>query len=50
MHVNTFTPASFLDLLETTARLYLFDFVVADFYDTARGTLEFFVSLQRLPP
>jgi predicted SAM-dependent methyltransferase len=47
-HVNTFTPASFLNLLETAARLDLFGFVVADFCDTPRNNLEFFVTLERL--
>ena len=47
-HVNTFTPESFLDLLETFAKLNLFDFKVVDFYDTLPYTLEFFISLQRM--
>jgi SAM-dependent methyltransferase len=48
VHVNTFTPGSFLDLLEMAARLDLLGFAVVDFYDTARNSLEFFVSLERL--
>ena len=48
-HVNTFTPESFFNLLEVTARLDLFHFVVADFHDTELNELEFFVSLQYLP-
>jgi SAM-dependent methyltransferase len=47
-HVNVFTPASFLDLLEVAARLQLLDFAVVEFTDTTRNTLEFLVSLQRV--
>jgi hypothetical protein len=47
-HVNVFTPASFLELLEVAARLQLLDFAVVEFTDTARNTLEFLVSLQRV--
>ncbi len=46
-HVNVFTPASFLDLIEITSRLDLVDFTILDFLDTAPNTDEFFVSLQR---
>jgi predicted SAM-dependent methyltransferase len=49
VHVNVFTPASFLNILEVASRVELFDFVVVDFYDTIQNTLEFFVSLERLP-
>ena len=49
VHVNTFTPDSFLNLLEIAARLDLFHFIVVDYYDTELNTLEFFVSLSRLP-
>jgi SAM-dependent methyltransferase len=48
-HVNTFTPESFLNLLETFAKVNLFDFKVVDFYDTLPNTLEFFISLERMP-
>jgi SAM-dependent methyltransferase len=48
-HVNIFTPRSFIDLLEMAARLELFGLVVRDFHDTARGNLEFFVTLERPP-
>lgn len=41
-------PASFLELLEVAARLQLPDFAVVEFTDTARNTLEFLVSLQRV--
>ncbi len=47
-HVNVFTPSSFLELLETAARLNLLDFAIADFCDTPSDNLEFFVSLERL--
>jgi SAM-dependent methyltransferase len=48
-HVNTFTPESFLNLLETFAKINLFNFKVVDFYDTLPNTLEFFISLERMP-
>ena len=47
-HVNVFTPARFLELLDVVARLQLLDFAVVEFTDTTRNTLEFFVSLQRV--
>jgi SAM-dependent methyltransferase len=46
-HVNVFTPASFLDLIEITSRLDLVDFTLLDFLDTAQNTDEFFVSMVR---
>jgi hypothetical protein len=49
VHVNIFTSASFIDLLETASRLGLFDFLIEDFFDTAFDTVEFLVSLKRLP-
>jgi predicted SAM-dependent methyltransferase len=49
VHVNTFTPESFLNLLETFVKLNLFDFKVIDFYETLPYTLEFFISLERMP-
>jgi SAM-dependent methyltransferase len=49
VHVSVFTPASFLDLLEIASVLGLVDFVVAEFYDTARNTIEFLVTLERIP-
>jgi SAM-dependent methyltransferase len=49
VHVNILTPARFLDLVETASKLGLFDFTVADFYDTAYNSHEFIVALQRVP-
>jgi ubiquinone/menaquinone biosynthesis C-methylase UbiE len=49
VHVSVVTPASFLDLLEMASVLNLIDFVLVEFYDTARNTIEFFVSLERIP-
>ena len=49
VHVNIFTPNSFLKILENACTLKLLDFSVVDFYKTQRGTLEFFVSLQKVP-
>lgn len=49
VHVNTFTPESFLNLLEIFVKLNLFDFDLVDFYDTIPNTLEFFVCLERIP-
>jgi SAM-dependent methyltransferase len=48
VHVNILTPASYLDILENASSIGLFDFAVVDFYDTARNSHEFLVSLQRL--
>lgn len=49
VHVNILTPSSFLDILEQSAKIGLFDFTVADLYPTAKNSHEFLVSLQRLP-
>jgi hypothetical protein len=49
VHVNVFTPASFLDLMEIASRLELVDFTIVDFFETARNTVEFFVSMERVP-
>jgi glycosyltransferase involved in cell wall biosynthesis/SAM-dependent methyltransferase len=49
VHVNVFTPSSFLSLLEKFSRLGLLDFVIVDFHITTKNTFEFFVSLERLP-
>jgi len=48
VHVNIFTPASFIEILEKASQIGLFDFVVIDFYDTAKGSHEFLVSLKRI--
>lgn len=48
VHGSVYTPASFLSLLETTARLGLLDFELAEFFGTEVNTLEFFASLRRL--
>jgi SAM-dependent methyltransferase len=48
VHGAVYTPASVLSLLETTMRLGLLDFEVAEFFSTERNTLEFFVSLRRV--
>lgn len=49
VHVNVFTPLSFLNLLEKLSHLGLVDYIVKDFYDTTLNTFEFFVSLERIP-
>jgi len=49
VHVNVFTPASFLDLVEIASRLELVDFTIVYFSETARNTGEFFVSMERVP-
>lgn len=49
VHVNIFTPLSFLNLLEKLSHLGLIDYIVKDFHDTTLNTFEFFVSLERVP-
>lgn len=49
VHVNVFTPESFLNLLEMFIKLDLIDFQVVDFYNTFPYTLEFFIMLERIP-
>jgi predicted SAM-dependent methyltransferase len=48
-HVNVFTPINFLELLEIAIQLGLLDFTVIDFFNTTQNTLEFFVTLKRIP-
>ncbi len=48
VHGSVYTPRSFLSLLETSARLSLLDFELAQFFATEVNALEFFVSLRRL--
>ena len=48
-HCQVFTPASFLTLCEKLARLDLIDFELAHFLPTQVNTVEFHVSLRRLP-
>lgn len=48
-HTWLFTPRSFVDQLETLARLGLHDFVVVGVTPTAVNDFEFFVTLERLP-
>jgi hypothetical protein len=50
VHVGTYTPAVLLDLLELTFKLGLIDFEIAEFVSTAPNTLEFFLTLRKLPP
>lgn len=47
VHCHTFTPESFLGLLETLMRLGLLDYSVRSFFPTEVGHLEFFVTLER---
>jgi glycosyltransferase involved in cell wall biosynthesis/2-polyprenyl-3-methyl-5-hydroxy-6-metoxy-1,4-benzoquinol methylase len=49
VHVNIFTPTSFLDLLEIFSNLELIDFAIKDFYNTVQYNLEFIITLERLP-
>ena len=49
VHINVLTPASFLDLIEIACHLELMDFTIVDFYDTAHNTVEFIVSMERIP-
>jgi SAM-dependent methyltransferase len=49
-HCTVFTPYSFLRIVDVLARLGLFDFRVADFHETEKNELEFYVTLEKLPP
>ena len=41
--------AYFFELVEIASRLELLDFFIVDFYDTAHNTVEFFISMERVP-
>ena len=47
VHCSTFTPASFLDLLDVLDRLDLLTWELAAFFPTEPGHIEFFVTLRR---
>jgi hypothetical protein len=49
VHCGVYTPASFLQLYSALARLGLCPFTIASFTPTAVDTLEFFVTLAKLP-
>ncbi len=49
VHCGVYTPASFLQLYEALVRLGLCSFTIASFTPTAVDTLEFFVTLAKLP-
>jgi SAM-dependent methyltransferase len=48
-HCWVFTPASFVSLLRDLAGLDLLAFRVVEFFSTAPGEIDFFVTLERLP-
>ena len=48
-HVWTFTPGSFIDLIEDLDRLGLIDLTIREIVPTAQGQLEFYVVLDRIP-
>jgi SAM-dependent methyltransferase len=50
VHCHTFTPASFVDLVETLGEFELIDFAIDDLRPTRRGAWEFYVRLTRLDP
>jgi hypothetical protein len=49
VHCGVYTPASFLRLYDALVRLGLCSFTIASFTPTAVDTLEFFVTLAKLP-
>lgn len=49
VHVNILTPSSFLDLIEASCQIGLFDYIFSAFHDTFYNSHEFLVSLKRLP-
>ncbi len=49
VHCGVYTPASFLQLYDALVRLGLCSFTIASFTPTAVDTLEFFVTLAKLP-
>ncbi len=50
VHCHTFTPRSFLSIYRTLANLDLVDFSIAAFFPTEENAMEFFVTLELLPP
>lgn len=50
VHCHVFTPTSFLEILRSLSRLDLVDYRLAWFAPTAPGTIEFYVTLERLGP
>ena len=48
-HVWTFTPGSFVELVEDLGRLDVVDLTIRDILPTAQGQMEFYVVLDRLP-
>lgn len=50
VHATTYTPRSFLDIVEGLVELDFFDYGIDAFYPTERNSLEFFVTLVRLDP
>ena len=49
VHVHVFTPASFVHVLASLARVGMLDFRMAAFSPTRENDMEFFASLERLP-
>jgi hypothetical protein len=50
VHCWIFTPESFFSTLRTLIHLDLFDYKVVRFYPTKFRSIEFYVSLEKLPP
>jgi hypothetical protein len=48
-HVWTFTPLSFIELIDDLGRLGLIDLTIREVVPTARNKLEFYVVLERIP-
>jgi len=50
VHCHVFTPRTFIKILERLAGVDMLEYRVAAFYDTSLGEIEFFVTLEKLPP
>lgn len=50
VHCHVFTPRTFMKILERLAGVGMLEYRVAAFFDTLPGEIEFFVTLEKLPP
>lgn len=50
VHCQVYTPASFLHILSRLAEADMCPFKITTFFDTQHGDIEFFVTLEKLPP
>lgn len=50
VHCHVFTPRTFVKILERLAGVDMLEYRVAAFTDTCLGEIEFFITLEKLPP